>query len=194
MFRPEYSYMEIIVGPMFSGKSEELIRRVKRAIIAKQKVFVFKPKIDDRYSKTNVVSHNGETVEGNAVENSAEILKILENEKNVNLVAIDEVQFFDEGIIDVAEKLVDRGIRVAMSGLDQDFRGEPFDITAKLLAKSEFIRKLQAVCMKCGKPATKSQKIVDGKPASFDSEIIQIGEKETYEPRCRSCHEVGKKK
>ena len=188
MFRPEYSYMEIIVGPMFSGKSEELIRRVKRAIIAKQKVFVFKPKIDDRYSKTDVVSHNGETVEGYAVEDSSEILKILENEKNVNLVAIDEVQFFDEGIIDVAEKLVDRGIRVAMSGLDQDFRGEPFDITAKLLAK------FQAVCMKCGKPATKSQKIVDGKPASFDSEIIQIGEKETYEPRCRSCHEIGKKK
>ena len=194
MFRPEYSYMEIIVGPMFSGKSEELIRRVKRAIIAKQKVFVFKPKIDDRYSKTDVVSHNGETVEGYAVENSLEILKILENEKNVNLVAIDEVQFFDEGIIDVAEKLVDRGIRVAMSGLDQDFRGEPFDITAKLLAKSEFVTKLQAVFMKCGKPATKSQKIVDGKPASFDSEIIQIGEKETYEPRCRSCNEIGKKK
>ena len=194
MFRPEYSYMEIIVGPMFSGKSEELIRRVKRAIIAKQKVFVFKPKIDDRYSKTDVVSHNGETVEGHAVVNSEEILKILENEKDVSLVAIDEVQFFDEGIIDVVEELVDRGIRVAMSGLDQDFRGEPFDITAKLLAKSEFITKLQAVCMKCGKPATKSQRIVNGKPASFDAEIIQIGEKETYEPRCRSCHEVGKKK
>ena len=194
MFRPEYSYMEIIVGPMFSGKSEELIRRVKRAIISKQNVFVFKAKIDDRYSKTDVVSHNGETVEGHAVANSEEILKILENEKDVSLVAIDEVQFFDKGIIDVVEELVDRGIRVAMSGLDQDFRGEPFDITAKLLAKSEFITKLQAVCMKCGKPATKSQRIVNGKPASFDAEIIQIGEKESYEPRCRSCHEVGKKK
>ena len=174
MFRPEYSYMEIIVGPMFSGKSEELIRRVKRAIIAKQKVFVFKPKIDNRYSKTDVVSHK--------------------DEKDVNLVAIDEVQFFDEGIIDVVEELVDKGIRVAMSGLDLDFRGEPFDITAKLLAKSEFITKLQAVCMKCGKPATRSQRIVNGKPASIDSEIIQIGEKESYEPRCRRCHEVGKKK
>lgn len=194
MFRPEYSYIEIIVGPMFSGKSEELIRRVKRAIIAKQKVFVFKPKIDDRYSKTDVVSHNGETIEGHAVENSEEILEILKNEKDVNLVAIDEVQFFDEGIIDVVEELVDKGIRVAMSGLDLDFRGEPFDITAKLLAKSEFITKLQAVCMKCGKPATRSQRIVNGKPASIDSEIIQIGEKESYEPRCRRCHEVGKKK
>ena len=126
--------------------------------------------------------------------NKEEILEILKDEKDVNLVAIDEVQFFDEGIIDVVEELVDKGIRVAMSGLDLDFRGEPFDITAKLLAKSEFITKLQAVCMKCGKPATRSQRIVNGKPASIDSEIIQIGEKESYEPRCRRCHEVGKKK
>lgn len=198
MYRPEYSYMEIVVGPMFSGKSEELIRRVKRAVIANREVMVFKPQIDNRYSKEDVASHSGQIIKAYPVRDSKQLEKLyierktgLEKEnKNITIVAIDEVQFFDKDIIKTVEKLVTQGVLVIMSGLDQDFKGEPFPITAELMARSEFVTKLHSVCMKCGRPAVKSQRIIDGKPARVDDPIIKIGAKESYEPRCRSCHIV----
>jgi len=180
--------LEVIVGPMFCGKSEELIRRVRRAKIARQKVVVFKPKIDDRYSITEVVSHNGTKTESYAVEDSQEILAKIEPDTNV--VAIDEVQFFDDGVIDVCQALVNSGRRVICAGLDQDFRGEPFGPVPVLMALAEDVTKLSAICNVCGGPATRTQRIIDGRPANYNDPIILVGAQEHYEARCRWCHEV----
>jgi thymidine kinase len=173
---------------MFSGKSEELIRRVKRAVIARRMVQVFKPGIDDRFGTELVRSHDGDTFAARPVRSSAEILPLLSPETSV--VGVDEVQFFDAGIIGVVRDLVADGRRVICAGLDLDFRGEPFGPVPTLLALAERVDKLEAICVVCGEPATRTQRIVNGVPAYYDDPIIVIGAQEAYEARCRTCHTV----
>ncbi|EIT83858.1 thymidine kinase [Fictibacillus macauensis ZFHKF-1] len=181
-------WVEVICGSMFSGKSEELIRRVRRAKYGKLNVQVFKPLIDNRYSEESVVSHNGTAVIAEPVGRSVDILKNVS--PNTEVVAIDEVQFFDEDVVEVVQTLADRGIRVIVAGLDQDFRGEPFGRVPELMALSEDVTKLHAICMVCGSPASRTQRLIDGRPASYHDPIILVGASESYEPRCRHCHEV----
>jgi len=173
---------------MFSGKSEELIRRIKRAVIARRSVQVFKPSIDDRYGVELVRSHDGDSFVARPVQSSEEILPLVSRETTV--VGIDEVQFFDGAVIGVVRSLVAGGRRVICAGLDLDFRGEPFGPVPVLLALAEKVDKLEAICVVCGEAATRTQRIVDGVPAFFDEPIIKIGAKESYEARCRGCHEV----
>ncbi|MDR5695368.1 MAG: thymidine kinase [Armatimonadota bacterium] len=180
--------IEVICGSMFSGKSEELIRRVRRAQIARQRVCVFKHALDDRYGAREVVSHNGARIEAIGVRSSAEILERVD--PHAEVVAIDEAQFFDDGLADVCNALADRGLRVIVAGLDQDFRGEPFGPMPRLLAIAEAVDKLQAICMVCGQPASRTQRLVNGKPASYHDPVILIGAQEVYEARCRKCHQV----
>ncbi|WP_078556170.1 thymidine kinase [Bacillus alkalicellulosilyticus] len=184
-------WIEVICGSMFSGKSEELIRRVRRASYGNIKVQVFKPIIDNRYSSNEVVSHNGTKVIAVPVNTSFEILSNIEDKTLI--VAIDEVQFFDEPIIEVVTQLANSGLRVICAGLDQDFRGEPFGPMPALLALAEDVAKLHAVCPKCGAPASRTQRLIDGEPASYHDPVILVGASESYEPRCRKCHEVPKK-
>ncbi|KMY55682.1 thymidine kinase [Bacillus sp. FJAT-27231] len=181
-------WVEVICGSMFSGKSEELIRRVRRAQFAKQSVMVFKPKIDNRYSEDSVVSHNGSAVIAVPVTESAAILAAVSSD--IDIVAIDEAQFFDEDIVSVAQVLANRGHRVIVAGLDQDFRGEPFGPMPTLMAIAELVTKLQAVCTVCGSPASRTQRLIDGQPAGYDDPIILVGAAESYEARCRHHHEV----
>lgn len=191
MYRPiNHGYIEVVIGPMYSGKSEELIRRLKRAKIAKQNVVVFKPVIDDRYSKEDVVSHSGYTINAIPIKDSSEINKYINEDTQV--VGIDEVQFFDDKIVDMAIELADKGIRVIAAGLDMDFKGEPFGPTPRLLAVAEFVDKIQAICSVCGQPATRSQRLINGEPAKYNEPIIQVGAVESYEARCRKCHVVKK--
>jgi len=173
---------------MFSGKSEELIRRVRRAQIARQRVQVFKPIIDDRYSKDNVTSHSGIFMDATPVHNVEEIRQRLEPETEV--VAIDEGQFFDATLADLCNNLADQGKRVIVAGLDLDFRGEPFGPMPLLMAQAEVVDKLSAICVVCGAPASRTQRLVDGKPASYDDPVILVGASEVYEARCRRCHVV----
>lgn len=180
--------LEVIVGSMFSGKSEELIRRVKRAVIARRTVQVFKPSIDDRYGVEVVRSHDGGSFVARPVRASGEILELVSPDATV--VGVDEVQFFDPGIVDIVRSLVASSRRVICAGLDLDFRGEPFGPVPVLLALAERVDKLEAICVVCGEPATRTQRIVNGVPAFYDDPIIVIGAKETYEARCRTCHEV----
>ncbi|MFC0186963.1 thymidine kinase [Fictibacillus aquaticus] len=187
-----HGWLELICGSMFSGKSEELIRRVRRATYARQQVQVFKPQIDNRYSEESVVSHNGSAVLAEPVERSVDILKNVRPETEV--VAIDEVQFFDMDIIPVAQELADQGMRVIVAGLDQDFRGEPFGPVPELMALAEHVTKLQAICQVCGSPASRTQRLINDAPASYDDPIILVGASESYEPRCRHCHKVPGKK
>lgn len=184
-------WLEVICGCMFAGKTEELIRRINVLSFAKKNIIVFKPKIDDRYSETEIVSHAGTHVPCIVVSNAKEILNHIEADTEV--VAIDEVQFFDEDIVDVCEYLADKGLRVMVAGLDKDFRGEPFGVLPELLTRAEFVTKLTAVCAKCGAPATRTQRLVDGKPASFEDPIVLVGAVDHYEPRCRHCHEIENK-
>ncbi|HET9494718.1 MAG TPA: thymidine kinase [Chloroflexia bacterium] len=181
-------WIEVICGSMFSGKTEELIRRVKRAQIARQKVQVFKPQIDTRYSASQVASHNGVLHSAVAIESSAQIEEQLKPDTTV--VAIDEAQFFDDGVVELCRKLAKRGLRVIVAGLDTDFRGEPFGPMPHLMAEAEMVDKLQAICMVCGAPASRTQRLIDGQPANYDDPIIMVGAKENYEARCRHCHEV----
>ncbi|CEQ12550.1 thymidine kinase [[Clostridium] sordellii] len=191
MYRPiNHGYIEVVIGPMYSGKSEELIRRLKRARIAKQNVVVFKPIIDDRYSKEDVVSHSGYTINAIPIKDSSEMMDYINDDTQV--VGIDEVQFFDDKIVDEAIKLADNGVRVIAAGLDMDFKGEPFGSTPRLLAVAEFVDKIQAICSVCGQPATRSQRLINGEPARYDEPIIQVGAVESYEARCRKCHVVKK--
>ena len=173
---------------MFSGKSEELIRRVKRAVIARRSVQVFKPAIDDRYGAALVRSHDGDTFVARPVRASAEIPPLVSPETSV--VGIDEVQFFDPGIVEVVRALVAGGRRVICAGLDLDFRGEPFGPVPTLLALAERVDKLEAICVVCGESATRTQRIVNGVPAAYEDPIIVIGAQEAYEARCRGCHTV----
>ena len=181
-------WIETISGCMFAGKTEELIRRIKVLEFAKKEIMVFKPSIDNRYSETKVVSHAGSSVESFVISDPLEILEMVKDSTQV--VAIDEVQFFDESICAVCNQLADSGIRVMVAGLDTDFRGEPFGPMPKLLTEAEFVTKLAAVCNKCGAPATRTQRIINGKPASYNDPIIMVGASESYEARCRHCHEV----
>ncbi|MEC3432866.1 thymidine kinase [Bacillus cereus] len=173
---------------MFSGKSEELIRRVRRTQFAKQHAIVFKPCIDNRYSEEDVVSHNGLKVKAVPVSASKDIFEHITEDMDV--IAIDEVQFFDGDIVEVVQVLANRGYRVIVAGLDQDFRGLPFGQVPQLMAIAEHVTKLQAVCSACGSPASRTQRLIDGEPAAFDDPIILVGASESYEPRCRHCHAV----
>jgi thymidine kinase len=181
-------WIELICGSMFSGKSEELIKRVNRAQFAKQKMVIFKPSIDDRYAKEAVVSHNGSSVMAKPVMRSTEIFNHVDS--SIDIIAIDEVQFFDEKIVEVSQQLANSGYRVILAGLDQDFRGEPFGPMPLLLSLAEFVTKLQAVCAVCGSPSSRTQRLIDGKPASYDEPVILVGASESYEPRCRHHHEI----
>jgi thymidine kinase len=178
---------------MFSGKTEELIRRVRRAQIARQKVQVFKPSIDNRYGMERVSSHNGMHWDAIPVDRAERILELVEEDTDV--VAIDEAQFFNWEIAHVCEVLADRGVRVIVAGLDMDFRGEPFGPMPLLMAQAEKVDKLQAICVRCGRPASRTQRLINGRPASVDDPVILVGASEVYEARCRHCHEVpGKEK
>lgn len=181
-------WLEVISGCMFAGKTEELIRRINVLSYAKKNIIVFKPKVDNRYSDTEIVSHAGAKVPCIVVDKAQDILKKVRVDTEV--VAVDEVQFFDRYIVDVCDYLADKGIRVMVAGLDKDFRGESFGVMPELLTRAEFVTKLTAVCAKCGAPATRTQRLVDGKPAAFDDPIVLVGAVEHYEPRCRHCHEV----
>lgn len=180
--------VEVICGSMFSGKTDELIRRLRRAVIARQKVQVFKPAIDVRYAVEKVTSHAGSDFDAVPVQNAAEIRTRLE--KDVTVVAIDEAQFFDAAIVDLVEELAATGRRVIVAGLDTDFRGEPFGPMPVLMAKAERVDKLQAICMVCGEPASRTQRLVNGQPARYDDPVVIVGASELYEARCRRHHEV----
>lgn len=184
-------WIEVICGCMFAGKTEELIRRINVLSYARKNILVFKPKIDDRYSTTEIASHAGSKVPCIVISEAKEILDHVNYDTDV--VAIDEVQFFDEDVVDICEYLADSGLRVMVAGLDKDFRGEPFGVLPDLLTRAEFVTKLTAVCAKCGAPATRTQRIINGKPASFNDPIVFVGAKEAYEPRCRHCHEIVEK-
>ena len=165
-------WIEVISGCMFAGKTEELIRRINVLSYAKKNIIVFKPKIDNRYSDSEIVSHSGAKVPCLVVEKAQDILKKIEADTEV--VAIDEVQFFDKDIVEVCEYLADKGIRVMVAGLDKDFRGESFGVMPELLTRAEFVTKLTAVCAKCGAPATRTQRLVNGKPAGFEDPIVML--------------------
>jgi thymidine kinase len=180
--------IEVVTGSMFSGKTDELIRRLRRATIARQKVQVFKPVIDNRYHVDKVTSHAGTVFNAVPVPNSAEILKLLEPDTSV--VGIDEAQFFDDGVVQIAQSLANRGVRVIVAGLDTDFRGEPFGCMPTFLSIAERVDKLQAICMTCGEPASRTQRLVNGKPARYNDPVVIVGASEMYEARCREHHEV----
>jgi thymidine kinase len=180
-------WLEVVCGPMFSGKSEELIRRLRRAEIAGQRALIVKPRIDDRYDIGHVVSHAGAKMRAVAVARVEEIPGLADG---YDAVGIDEVQFFPPAIVDVIERLVGRGARIVCAGLDQDFRGLAFGSMPELLCRAELVDKLQAVCHRCGGPATMTQRLVDGLPASADGATIVVGALEQYEARCRGCHEL----
>jgi thymidine kinase len=181
-------WLEVICGPMFSGKSEEMIRRLRRAEIAGQRVVIFKPRIDDRYDATDVVSHAGARMRAVAV---AGVPELVARSAGHDVIGIDEVQFFDRAVVDAALALAEGGVRVVVSGLDQDFRRLPFGVMPELLAYAEFVDKLQAVCHRCGGTATTTQRLVDGRPAPYSGETIVVGALDSYEARCRDCHEAG---
>jgi thymidine kinase len=184
----QFGRIEVICGSMFCGKTEELIRRARRALIAKQELQVFKPALDDRYSIEHVTSHSGANIEAIPVAASAEIPDRVK--PTTTVVAIDEVQFFDSGIVEVAQGLAERGLRVILAGLDTDFRGEPFGPMPRLLCIAEDVTKLHAICVVCGEEACRTQRLVDGKPARYDDPIILVGAQEAYEARCRQHHSV----
>ena len=182
-------WIEVICGVMFSGKSEELIRRVRRAIIAKRKIQVFKSHLDERYAGIyQVSSHDGRTVNAEPVDTTEQIARLVLPDTQV--VAIDEAQFLDAGIVDLVTSLANRGLRVIVAGTDTDFRGEPFGAMPQLLSVAEVVDKLHAICVVCGNPASRNQRLIGGKPARYDSPTIMVGSTESYEARCRACHSV----
>jgi thymidine kinase len=188
--RHTHGSIEVICGSMFSGKTDELIRRLVRARIAKQKVQVFKPAIDIRYAVEKVTSHAGTNFDAVPINNAAEILIKIDNDTTV--VGIDEAQFLDSDVIGVANDLAERGIRVLIAGLDTDFRGEPFGPMPILMSRAERVDKLHAICMVCGDEASRTQRLVNGKPARYDDPVVIVGASEMYEARCRLHHEVPK--
>lgn len=186
--RYEGGWIEVVCGGMFSGKTEELIRRARRAQIARQEVQVFKPALDNRYEVEKLASHDGVSLDAVSVEDARQILALLGPDTQV--VIVDEAQFFDRSIVDVCASLADGGKRIIVAGLDTDFRGEPFGPVPLLMAEAEVVDKLQAICVVCGAPATRTQRLIDGRPASFEDPIVMVGASEVYEARCRNCHEV----
>jgi thymidine kinase len=186
---PRPGSIEVIAGVMFAGKSEELIRRVRRAVIARRRVQVFKSHLDSRYAGLySVASHDGREVDANPVDSSSEVFRLVR--PDTQLVAVDEAQFLDSGIVRVASELAARGVRVILAGTDTDFRGEPFGAIGALMAVAERVDKLQAICVVCGDLACRNQRLVDGRPARYDAPTIMIGGQESYEARCRRCHQV----
>lgn len=183
-------WIEIICGSMFAGKTEELCRRIRRIQYAKKTVVVFKPVIDNRYGTKEVVSHNNTRVKSVDITKASEILEYFKDKPLPYAIAIDEVQFFDKDVIGICEEYANKGIRVICAGLDKDFRGEPFGVMPDLLSRAEYVTKLNAICQVCGGIATRTQRIIDGKPAYYEDPIIVVGAKECYEARCRHCHEV----
>ena len=179
--------IEIITGSMFSGKTEELIRRLRRARIARQAVQVFKPIIDNRYAVEKVTSHAGTAYDALPIQEANDLLARLDVDTTV--VGIDEAQFFDDEIISICSQLADRGLRVIVAGLDTDFRGEPFGCMPVLMAQAERVDKLQAICMVCGEPACRTQRLVNGHPARYHDPVVIVGASEMYEARCRDHHE-----
>lgn len=186
--RRDGGWIEVVCGSMFSGKTEELIRRLKRAEYAKQKVQVFKPAIDNRYSKTKVSSHSGHQLSAQVVANVDQITETIEPDSDV--IGIDEVQFFGWEIAELCSTLASEGKRVIVAGLDMDFRGEPFGPMPVLMAQAEQVTKLQAICMVCGSPASRTQRLIDGNPVRYGDPVIVVGAEEVYEARCRHCHQV----
>jgi thymidine kinase len=180
--------IEVISGVMFSGKSEELMRRVRRATLARKRVQVFKSQLDDRYGIREVVSHDQSRLAAETVSASASLMARVEPDTEV--VAVDEAQFLDDGIVRVVNALADRGVRVIVAGTDMDFRGEPFGPIGALLAVAEQVDKLTAICIRCGDLATRNQRLIDSRPAPAEGPTIQVGGLESYEARCRACHEV----
>ena len=187
-FQISGGWIEVIAGVMFSGKSEELIRRVRRSLIARKRVQVFKSHLDERYSGIYAISsHDGRTVEALPVDSSMQIAQRVDPMAHV--VAVDEAQFLDGGIVDVATSLAARGRRVILAGTDTDFRGEPFGPMPHLMAVAEVVDKLHAICVLCGGPASRNQRLIEGRPARYDSPQIMVGGQESYEARCRACHQ-----
>jgi thymidine kinase len=180
--------IEVITGSMFSGKTDELIRRLRRATIARQKVQVFKPAIDKRYSEERVTSHAGSDYAALPIESAEAILGKLDSDTTV--VAIDEAQFFDPKIVNITQQLANKGLRVIVAGLDTDFRGEPFGPMPVLMAQAEVVDKLHAICMVCGEPACRTQRLVNGSPARLNDPVVIVGASELYEARCREHHKV----
>lgn len=176
----EVGWIEVICGPMFSGKSEELIRRLRRAQIARQPLEVFKPAIDDRYAQGRIVSHSRASIEARPVSSASEIARWVR--EGTRVVGIDEAQFFDATIVDVAERLAQQGVRVVVAGLDQDYAGRPFEPMPRLMAIAEYVTKMLAICTRCGAPAGRSQRLV---PAG---KRVLVGASDSYEARCRRCH------
>ena len=188
-FQASGGWMEVIAGSMFSGKTEELLRRVRRATIARKRVQVFKSHLDDRYAGLWAVSsHDRRTFDATPVDSSSQIL--LRLDPMAQVIAIDEVQFLDAGIVRVVSSLAERGRRVIMAGIDTDFRGEPFGPMPQLMAMAEVVDKLHAICVLCGSPASRTQRLIEGQPASYDSPTIMVGAADSYEARCRACHQV----
>ncbi|WP_336023126.1 thymidine kinase [Halobellus salinisoli] len=182
-------WIEVVTGSMFSGKTEEVLRRLRRAEIAGQEVAVFKPGIDDRYGETTVGSHAGRQWDASVVANEGDdVWEIREHLNGEDVVAIDEANFFAPELVDVCQQLAADGRRVIVSGIDQTYRGEPFDPLPQLMAVAEYVDKLQAICALCGEPATRNQRLVDGEPAHVDEPTIVVGADESYEARCRNCH------
>jgi thymidine kinase len=184
----EIGSIEVITGSMFCGKTEELIRRLRRATIARQKVQVFKPSIDTRYASEKVKSHSGSEFDASPVSSIEELLQQLQTDTTV--IGLDEAQFFPESIVSIVHQFADRGIRVIVAGLDTDFRGEPFGPMPVLMAKAERVDKLHAICMVCGELASRTQRLVNGKPANYDDPVVIVGASEMYEARCRKHHDV----
>ncbi|MGH7583702.1 MAG: thymidine kinase [Gemmatimonadales bacterium] len=183
--------IEVVAGVMFSGKSEELIRRVRRALIAHHRVRVFKSHLDERYAGLyRVSSHTGASVDAEPIDRAEEILRAVGETDGIDVAAVDEAQFLDAGIVEVATHLAERGVRVILAGTDTDFRGEPFGMMGHLMAIAEDVVKLQAICVVCGDLACRNQRLVDGEPAPWDSPVVMVGGGETYEARCRRCFRI----
>ncbi|HEX3159532.1 MAG TPA: thymidine kinase [Gemmatimonadaceae bacterium] len=188
-FQTSGGWIEVIAGVMFSGKSEELMRRVRRSTIARKRVQVFKSHLDARYGGVlRLSSHDGRMLDAIPVDTSAQIAQRID--PTAQVIAVDEAQFLDDGIVPLATSLAERGRRVVLAGTDTDFRGEPFGPMARLLAVAEVVDKLHAICVLCGAPASRNQRLIDGRPAPYDSPTIMVGGSETYEARCRACHQV----
>lgn len=188
-YQPGGGWVELICGSMFSGKTEELLRRVRRAEIARRHIQVFKPRLDQRYGQERMATHDGiARNDAISVESAIALLELVKPDSDV--VAIDEIQFFDWAIADVCQDLADQGLQVIAAGLDQDFRGEPFGPMPLLMALAERVDKLHAICVRCGVSASRTQRLLNGQPARYDDPVIYVGGSENYEARCRNCHDV----
>lgn len=183
-------WVEVITGCMFSGKTEELLRRLRRAEIAGQDVAAFTPNVDDRFGTATIGSHVGRRIEADVVDTEDPLPGMRESLNGESVVAVDEANFFSGALLDACNELADDGRRVVVSGTDQTFRGEPFDPLPALIATAEYVDKLQAICTLCGEPATRNQRLIEGEPAHYDDPTIMVGAEESYEARCRSCHTV----